>query len=185
VLAGVGDYALRAALWNILDKETAAVTRAAVGGGGGGKGGGGTVTGGGGGGDHEKRRQLRLSQLSSMTDEQFQDELRAHQAAKWGPLGLPEHYRRHGNDVATLLGYYLSETQYRDLSDGIRLNPERISTRITEDGNLEYDFTRSVEGKRAILLTTVRLALVRTLYPTPMSRWLRRYPEAVEVTDRA
>lgn len=165
--------------------KQAAATRkakAAADSGGGGKGG--RPTGSGGGDDGERRRQLRIAQLAKMSDREFAAELHEHQTARWGERGLAGHYERHAADLANWIGRTLSASEYAELAADVMAMPERVFTGLTARGEVEYGFTRSREGRRAILLTVSRRGLIRTMFPAPIERWLRGHPEQVEVTDR-
>ena len=78
----------------------------------------------------------------------------------------------------------MTEQEYAAFAKDIMARPDRVFTGLTTEEHLEYSFVRSREGRRAIMLTVSRRGLVRTMYPTPIERWLKRHPEQVEVTDR-
>lgn len=130
-------------------------------------------------------RQQRLSQLGSLSDEEFAAEVRLVQASRWRTGRLERHWREHRRDFQRFLGRSLSPTELDALARDVLRSFDRMFTEL-ERGVVTYTLIRSLPEPDTAIIVITRGGFIRTAFPTAsLTGRIRRRSAIVEVTDRA
>jgi len=121
-----------------------------------------------------------------MSDADVRAEVALVQAARW-EAGAPEdHLHKRRREFLVQLGFVPAATDVEDLGYTTVAQWERLFTELRPDSQVSYLFYRIDQRAACGTIAVVRDGVIKTaFFVIDLDAWVRRNPQAIEVTTRA